>query len=435
VVSQQGKTMVASTEAIVHTSPHASERTRVLFVLGSLAGGGAERIVAHLVTHLNRDQFDARVGLLWRHGDYLSQFDESQLVVARLGQGWIPYRDQPPWWQLLPSLVLVPLQQREIVRRFHPHIVVTVTKSMNIAARVSLAFVGRGRLKWVVREGNNTGAMIDSESSTGFLRRLHNLAVRTAYRSADRVIAISDGVGVGLTRRFGVDPTRVRTIFNAVDLATVTRRAEEPLAGVPHQPFVVAAGRLVHQKGFDVLVRAFADHVGARPVSLVILGEGPARSSLEQLALECGIGDRVLLLGFVANPWAYFARASAFVCSSRWEGFGNVIIEAMACGTPVVATDCDFGPREIVRHGESGLLVPIDDARALGNAIASVLDDRDLGWRLAAGARRRSIDFDVPQMTHAYERLFNELRRPESANSAAVGAVPRPKPTVQSLGH
>ena len=153
------------------------ERTRVLFVLGSMAGGGAERIVAHLVKHLNRDEFDARAGLLWRHGDYLDQFEDSELVVTRLAHGWIPYRDQPRWWQLLPSLALVPLQQREIVRRFRPHIVVTVTKSMNIAARFSLAFAGRRDLAWVVREGNNTGAMIDDESPGGFLRALQNFAV------------------------------------------------------------------------------------------------------------------------------------------------------------------------------------------------------------------------------------------------------------------
>ena len=125
-----------------------------MFVLGSLAGGGAERIVSHLVKHLDRDEFDVRVGLLWRHGPYLRDFAEADLVVPGLAHGWVPYRDRPPWWRLLPSLVLVPLQQREVLRRFRPHIVVTVTKSMNIAARVSLtlaALAGRPRIAWVAR--------------------------------------------------------------------------------------------------------------------------------------------------------------------------------------------------------------------------------------------------------------------------------------------
>jgi glycosyltransferase involved in cell wall biosynthesis len=374
-----------------------------------MAGGGAERIVTHLVKHLNRDEFDARVGLLWQHGDYLDQLTDDELIVTRLGPGWIPYRDQPPWWQLLPALALVPLQQRELVRRFRPHIVVTATKSMNIAGRFSLALAGRSSLRWVAREGNNTGAMIDNESATGFVRALQNFAVRTAYRRADRVVAISDGVGRALSRRFGVDPTRVSTIHNSVDLAEVKVRAQEVPPDLPVVPFLVAAGRLVPQKGFDLLIRAFAVAAAARPLSLVILGDGPERTALVELTRECGVEQRVLFPGFVGNPWSYFARSAAFVCSSRWEGFGNVIIEAMACGVPVVATDCDFGPREVIRQSQSGLLVPVEDVDSLSRSIASVLDDRDLARQLAEGARRRAQDFDVANMTRAYERLFREL--------------------------
>src|SRR5215475_4547624 len=109
--------MVLSTEDQRQGHRARRERTRVLFVLGSMAGGGAERIVAHLVKHLNRDEFDARVGLLWQHGDYLDQLTDDERIVTRLAHGWIPYRDQPPWWHLLPSLALVPLQQHDLVRR------------------------------------------------------------------------------------------------------------------------------------------------------------------------------------------------------------------------------------------------------------------------------------------------------------------------------
>src|SRR5262245_48967389 len=246
-MERQIDSMVLSTDA--RNKAHHGDRTRVLFVLGSVGGGGPERIGGPLVKHLNRDRFDARVGLLWRHGGYLDQFQDSELVITRLGHGWIPYRDQPPWWQLLPSLALVPLQQYDIVRHFHPDIVVTVTKSMNIAARFSLA-LARNSLTWIVREGNNTGAMIDNES-VGLIRRLQKFAVRTAYRRADRIVAISNGVGDALSRRFGIDRRRVTTIYNAADVESVRQRAAEHSANLPPMPFIVAAGRLVHQKGFD----------------------------------------------------------------------------------------------------------------------------------------------------------------------------------------
>jgi glycosyltransferase involved in cell wall biosynthesis len=408
-MNRQNETMVPLTKGVLHAPVGTPERIRVLFVLGSMAGGGAERIVAHLVKHLNRDEFDARIGLLWQHGDYLDQLTDDEFIVTRLAHGWIPYRDQPPWWQLLPSLALVPLQQRDLVRRFRPHIVVTATKSMNIAGRFSLALAGRSALRWVAREGNNTGAMIDNESATGFLRALQNFAVRTAYRRADRVVAISDGVSRALSRRFGIDPKRVSTIYNAVDVATVKVRAQEALPNLSREPFLVAAGRLVPQKGFDILIRAFAATLAVRPLSLVILGDGPERNALIELTRACGIEHRVHFPGFVENPWSYFARSAAFVCSSRWEGFGNVIIEAMACGVPVVATDCDFGPREVIRQGQSGLLVPVDDVDSLGKAIASVLDNPDLARELAGGALQRAQEFDVANMARAYEALFREL--------------------------
>ena len=396
--------MVPSTEPIAHVR----ERTRVLFVLGSLAGGGAERMVSYLVRHMDRDEFDPRVGVLWRHGPYLRDLAEADLVVPRFCHGWIPYRDRPPWWQLMPALVLVPLQQYDVLRQFRPHVVVTATKAMNIAARVALGAFGRRRTVWIAREGNNTTAMIESESR-GPLACLQHLVVRSTYRSADRVVAISRGVATELAQRFNLEPSRIRAIANAVDIVAVQARASAPLVSPPAGSFIVAAGRLDHQKGFDVLIRAFAAGPASRGLSLVILGEGRERPALERLARELNVGASVLLPGFVSNPWAYFARATLFACSSRWEGFGNVIIEAMACGAPVVAGDCDFGPREIVEPGTSGLLVPVDDAPALAAAMNAVLDDRNLASRLAEGGRHRAQAFAISRMTDAYARLVREV--------------------------
>ncbi len=407
--------MVPSTELPLHNDPReqshdgATARTRVLFVLASLAGGGAERMVVELVRHLDREEFDARAGVLWRHGPYLDNLSAQEIVTPERLQGWVPYRDRPRWWQLVPALVAVPVQQREIVRRFRPDIVVTVTKSMNLAARASLALLGDARPAWIVREGNNTGAMIDHESGSRLVRRLQDRAVRGAYRRADAVVAISDGVAAGLVDRFALNRARVRTIHNALPIDDIRANAHAPVAIAVDRPFIVAAGRLDYQKGFDTLIRAFAAHGVARDHALVILGEGIERGALEQLARSLDVQAKVHLPGFVANPWAYFARASAFVCASRWEGFGNVIIEAMACGAPVIATDCDFGPREILRHGQTGWLVPVDDEAALGRAMDTVVGDRAEAARIAAAGAVRAAEFDVHHMARQYEQLFRQL--------------------------
>jgi glycosyltransferase involved in cell wall biosynthesis len=384
-----------------------------MFILGSLAGGGAERMVADLVRYINRDEFDAKIGLLSRSGPYLPLIDADDLVVPARMQGWVAYRDRPSIARLLPSLAIVPLQQREILRRFRPHIVVTATKSMNLAARVSLALAGRNRFGWIVREGNNTGAMIDSEMGR-LGRRLQNAAVRASYRSADVIVAISNGVAGELATRFGLDRASIRTVFNAVDLARVSRAVESWTAPRRERP-IVAAGRLDDQKGFDVLLRAYAAGRARHVAPLVILGEGPRRPDLEALARDLGVSERVELPGFVDSPWGLFANARLFVCSSRWEGFGNVIIEAMACGAPVVSTDCNFGPREILSHDKTGWLVPVDDVEALRAGIDALLEDSGLAQRLAAAARLRARDFDVSQMVRSYEQLFREIAPRASA--------------------
>src|SRR5262249_60411631 len=133
-------------------------------------------------------------------------------------------------------------------------------------------------------------------------------------------------------------------------------------------------GRLHRQNGFDLLLRGVA-RLRDADLAVVILGEGPERGSLEALGRELGLGARLVMPGFVENPWAWIGRASAFVLPSRWEGFASVLVEAMACGTPVVAADCDYGPREILHDGKNGLLVRRDDAMSLPQALQRILAD------------------------------------------------------------
>jgi glycosyltransferase involved in cell wall biosynthesis len=225
---------------------------------------------------------------------------------------------------------------------------------------------------------------VGSPPSAGLARRhwpsrlWHRARLRHTYRQADRVIAISAGVAADMLSLTGLPAERVVTLKNPsipVDL--------DPLAAAPaphpwleqrDMPVVLAAGRLVEVKDFATLLRAFAALRRQRPARLAILGEGPQRDALTALATRLGVADDFALPGFVTNPAAWMARAALFVVSSRYEGGPNVLIEALACGTPAVSTDCPHGPREILDHGRWGRLVPVGDAPALAAAMAATLD-------------------------------------------------------------
>ena len=405
------------------TPAEAGTPTRVLFLLPTLNGGGAERTALTLIPHLQRCGLDARIGLLARGGAFDGEIDPARVLLTRLapGQmsrvfltrlapGQMSYAPLPNFGRIIAGIPLVPLQQLDLIWQFRPHVVLSCTHSMNLAALLSTRAYGRRRVAWILREGINTRAAIENDTSAGLGRALRSLATRHVYRAPDRVLAISHGVADGLARNFGVPRDRLCVIHNPVDVSRVIRSAQDADGAGPPVRFIVACGRLYRQKGFDLLLRAFA-RLDAADLTLVLLGEGPERSSLESLARELGVASRLVMPGFVANPWPWVARAAAFVLPSRWEGFASVLVEAMACGTPAVAADCQYGPREILRDGEAGLLVRAGDTESLTAAIRQVLTNPAFARELAVRGRRRALDFDAPVVARHYADLVRDTAR------------------------
>jgi glycosyltransferase involved in cell wall biosynthesis len=198
------------------------------------------------------------------------------------------------------------------------------------------------------------------------------------YPHADLVVAVSEGVAEDTHLLTGLPPERIPVIRNPVigpELYDKARRpVDHPWFRTSDVPVILAAGRLTRQKDFGTLIRAFALLRRRRSCRLVILGGGPEREDLERQTEELGLTEDVALPGHVDNPFAYMARAALFVLSSRWEGSGNVLTEAMALGVPVVSTDCPSGPAEMLDGGRFGPLVPVGDAEALAEAMERTLD-------------------------------------------------------------
>jgi glycosyltransferase involved in cell wall biosynthesis len=225
------------------------------------------------------------------------------------------------------------------------------------------------------------------------------------YPSADRIIAVSDGVAEDLAKTARLPRERITTVYNPAVSPSLELKAKDVLdhpwfqPGEP--PVILAVGRFTSVKGFDALIRAFAGLKGRSHARLMILGEGRERTALERLVRDCGLAQDVAMPGFVRNPYRYMARAKAFVVSSRYEGLSMVLIEALACGCPVVSTDCPSGPREVLEGGKYGPLVPVGDVSALTNAMARVLARPPPAERL----RRRAQDFYVDRVVERYEKI------------------------------
>ncbi len=199
---------------------------------------------------------------------------------------------------------------------------------------------------------------------------------RWAHRHADACIAVSAGVAEDVARLAGIGRDRIAVIHNPVELPAASDDGEGATVwGTDGARRVLTAGRLVPQKNHALLLEAFARLLDSVEARLVILGEGPLRAALERRAAELGIAHAVSLPGFLLHPWPVYAAADLFVLSSDFEGFGNVLVEALACGLPVVSTDCPSGPREILDDGAFGTLVPCGDAAALAEAMRRALTE------------------------------------------------------------
>lgn len=237
-------------------------------------------------------------------------------------------------------------------------------------------------------------------------RRILPPLIRTHYPQADRVVGVSEDVTSELVSDYGLSQDLCTTVPNPIDINRVGTKAEEP---VNHPwfseppPVVVGVGRLIRRKRFGLLIQAFdriSQHVDPR---LVLLGDGPRREALERLVSDLGLRDRTDFLGYVDNPYRFMKRADLLVHPALHEGFGLVLVEALACGTPVVATNCPGGPRDILDGGEYGPLVDVERPSELADAMETVLADPPDSDRLV----RRAKDFSLSSVGDRLEKVIS----------------------------
>lgn len=392
----------AQSDLTQHQNSAPKTQVKVLFFTPSLGNGGAEMHLLRVMNALDRQGFAPLVAVAQQGGSY-----ESALAADIPIHGLNPAGIRSSTVRMIRAIA--PL--RRLIEQTQPDIVCSVQDHANLAAILACRAISpRPQLLLCVQ----------NSPFASYGRAWHPLdrwmlsSMARMYPEADRLIALSQGVAGELRSLVGrqADPVPpIDVIYNAgVDDAVLS--GSQGAAAVPNrppdQPLLVACGRLHPQKGYPYLLAAVAKVRQSLPVQLWIVGEGALRPVIERQIQALGLTDTVHLLGFQTNPYQYMAAADVFVLSSLYEGFGNVVVEAMACGAPVVATDCPHGPAEILEGGKSGLLVPPGDADALAQQLLIALKSEELRSALARRGRQRSQAFHSSKIAAHYAQVFNQ---------------------------
>jgi len=364
----------------------AASGERLALFIPSLNGGGAERVMVSLANGLATKGLDVDLVLARESGVYLSNVAHNVRIVD-LGVR----RTLQAMWPLARYL-----------RRERPATLVSAMNYVNVTACWARRLAGVPTRLVLTEHANLSQLLADAPAALAWiLPRL----MRFSYAYANAIVAVSDGVAHDLAQSLRCDPQRIHTRHNPIETRALAAKGNEPLEhpwfAPDESPVVIAAGRLSPEKDFPTLIRAFAVLREQRPARLIILGEGAQRQALQTLIDELECRNDILLAGFQSNPYKWMSRAAVFVLSSRWEGFGNVLVEAMACGTPVVSTACPSGPDEILQHGRWGRLAPVGDIQALAQAMEQTLRDEH-----PPDVRARAQDFSVERAIDAYLPLL-----------------------------
>ncbi len=371
-------------------------KRKLLFFCSKLEGGGAEK---HLVRVLNKtdfQKFEIHLALSRSGGAYEVELDDrvikhyltsSSSSTASLFKSYFPLK--------------------KLIGGLSPDLVISMLDRQNIILSL-LKKNSRSFPKTILCCQN---AVSKSLEDSGIIGKVFRRSVPKLYNRNTAIVALSEGVKEELQEDFSIR-IPVKVIYNAGFDEQIEELASQPSAIPAYSDevtYLVAAGRFTRQKGFDVLIRSLSLIESTTPYHLLLLGTGADKEALKDLAKEVGVLDKISFMGFQKNPYPYFKAAKIFVLSSRWEGFGNVITEAMRCKCAVVSTDCNFGPGEIISHGTNGLLVPVEDERLLALNISSLINDNSKRQKLAEAGYKRASEYLPEKISGFYYNYFNEV--------------------------
>lgn len=367
----------------------------LIFLIPSLSGGGAERVASNLLPYISR-HFDVTLALLENRLTY--PVPENVRLETFSG----PLESQTAHISRIPYHVF---SLARLVRKYNTRIVLSFMEQANMLNLLT-AFITHH--KTVISQ-----RVVPKRQYTnkGILGRLILKASLLLYPKADQVEAVSEGIRNTLISDYGLDHGKLNVIPNPVNIENLSHQAKAPLPPNIPDKFLLHVGRMnLAHKGQDVLLKAF--HLLRRKytdLALVFVGDGPDRDRIIRQIDSLSLNDATILTGWQDNVACFMARARVFILSSRYEGWPNVLVEAMACGCPVVATDCDTGPREILGDNEHGLLVNVNDYEAMALETEKLLFDPEMRNEYAERGLKRAVHFQTEKIAARYIAGINTL--------------------------
>jgi glycosyltransferase involved in cell wall biosynthesis len=356
-------------------------KTRLLVVIPNLKGGGAEKVILNIISGLDRDKFTICLLVIKNEGEYVDLLpDDIKLVDLNCDR--------------VRNSLLKLIKEINI---FRPDVVLSTLGHLNLAI-ISIKIFFRGRPKIVIREANTPSMVLLQVPK--FRRFFYRLFYKVLYSNADFIIAQCKEMMTDIITYYGLKKSNIEFIYNPLNLEYINMNKNGDSPYSRENLNFLAVGRLSHQKGFDILIKSFAYVLREYPNAyLTVLGSGILKDQLISLAKEEGVFERISFEGFVTNPYTYYYYADCYVLSSRWEGFPNTLLEALACGCKVVSTNCKSGPFEIIGNNEYGELVEVENVQSLADGMIKSIQGENK-------TKDRALLFDVNKILNEYSNVL-----------------------------
>lgn len=367
---------------------------KILIFIPSLAGGGAERTIINIMKYIDKNMFNVVLVMVNENIKNNNKHEYIDLVPEDIEIKYLNCK--------LSNYNVFKIISRlsKTIYNEKPDLIFSTTIKANIIAIVA-KLICKVKIPIVVRESNNrteAGITILGKLITSYL-----------YKKSQHIISLSKGVKLDLVNNFKINKNNITVIYNPIDINEISKLSLETVDDILIDnscKIIIASGRLVEQKDYPTLLKAFKQIQREINCKLLILGKGPKEEELKQLCKELNIHNDVVFLGFKYNPYKYMSISDLFILSSRWEGFGHVIVEAMAVGTPVIATNCKSGPSEIIKNEYFGKIVDVGDYDMIAKNAIEILTDRNMRQELSKKSLERSKDFDAQEIVKQYESVF-----------------------------